>query len=333
MNNPLRARYLGLELKSPLMPGACPLTATLAGARELEDAGAAAIVMHSLFEEGCQQDQQMLHRYLYEQEQGHPEADGYLPLPGPFLTTEERYLNTLQQMKAALDIPVIASLNGITRRGWAEHARQLAAAGADALELNVYYVAADGDENGQDVEQRYLNILRSVRAAVPELPLAVKISSQFTSPVHFVDQLKQSGADGVVLFNRFLQPDIDLRSRRLHSKLELSRDDELRERLRWIAIVRAQLAIDIALTGGVHSAEDVLKAQMCGADSTQLVSALLQQGAGLIGQIEQRLLRWLEEKEYESLLQLKGSVSYSNAADPAGFERANYLETLQRWPC
>jgi dihydroorotate dehydrogenase (fumarate) len=331
MNNPLQARYLGLALKSPLVPGASPLTATASGARELEDAGAAAIVMHSLFEEECHSDQQMLHRFLYEQELGHAESDGYLPVPDAFRTAEERYLETLRQMKIGLEIPVIASLNGVTQRGWAEHARQLADAGADALELNVYYVAADGEESAHDVERRYLNIVHSVRAAVPQLPLAVKISSQFTSPVHFIHQLKQVGANAVVLFNRFLQPDIQLASRKLRPLLELSRAEELRERLRWIAIVRAQVAIDIAVTGGVHSADDVLKAQMCGADITQLASALMQQGPGLIRRLEEALCEWLEENEYDSLLQLKSSVSYSNAADPAGFERANYLDTLDRW--
>jgi len=331
MKQRLQARYLGLALKSPLVPSASPLTATLGGARTLEDAGAAAIVMHSLFEEECRQDQRMLHQFLYDREQGHSESDGYLPEPKGFKTAEERYLETLRQMKAQLEIPVIASLNGVTRRGWTDHARQLADAGADALELNVYYVAADAEESAQDVEQRYLDILHAVRTTVPDLPLAVKISSQFTSPVNFVSRLKQLGADAVVLFNRFLQPDIQLESRQLRSLLELSRSEELRERLRWIAIVRAQVAIDIAVTGGVHSAEDVLKAQMCGADITQMASALMQRGPGIIHEIEAMLLDWLDMNEYDSLLQLKGSVSYRNAADPSGFERANYLETLDSW--
>ncbi|GGC04848.1 dihydroorotate dehydrogenase [Marinobacterium zhoushanense] len=331
MKQRLKARYLGLDLKSPLVPSASPLTATLSGARALEDAGAAAIVMHSLFEEECQKDQQMLHQFLYDREQGHAESEGYLPEPDGFKTAEERYLETLKQMKEHLEVPVIASLNGITRRGWSEHARQIAEAGADALELNVYYVAADAEESSQDVERRYLDILHAVRSSVPDLPLAVKISSQFTSPVHFVSQLKQVGASAVVLFNRFLQPDIQLDTRRLHSMLELSHSGELRERLRWIAIVRAQVAIDIAVTGGVHSAEDVLKAQMCGADITQMASALMQRGPGIIREMESMLLDWLDENEYDNLLQLKGSVSYRNAADPAGFERANYLQTLDSW--
>ncbi|WP_027855710.1 dihydroorotate dehydrogenase-like protein [Marinobacterium litorale] len=331
MTNRLEARYLGLSLKSPLVPSASPLTATPSGARELEEAGASAIVMHSLFEEECQHDQKMLHRFLYEQELGHSESEGYLPVPDTFRTAEERYLEMLHQMKVGLEIPVIASLNGITRRGWAEHARQIAEAGADGLELNVYYVAADCEETAQDVERRYLEIVHSVRTAVPHMPLAVKISSQFTSPAHFVQQLKQVGADAVVLFNRFLQPDIQLVSRKLKPLLELSRSEELRERLRWIAIIRAQIAIDIAVTGGVHNTDDVLKAQMCGADITQMASALMQAGPGVIRRIEAGLLEWLDENEYESLLQLKGSVSYRNAADPSGFERANYLDALDSW--
>ncbi|SEG75520.1 dihydroorotate dehydrogenase-like protein [Marinobacterium lutimaris] len=327
----LEARYLGLALKSPLAPSASPLTATFNGARELEDAGAAAIVMHSLFEEECQKDHAMLHQFLYEQELGHSESDGYLPVPDTFRTAEERYLDNLERMKASLEIPVIASLNGVTRKGWAEHARQLAAAGADGLELNVYYIAADAEESSMDVERRYLDIVHSVRASVPDLPLAVKISSQFTSPVHFISQLKQIGVNAVVMFNRFLQPELTLETRKLHPMLELSHADELRERLRWIAIVRAQVAIDIAVTGGVHSASDVIKAQMCGADITQMASVLMQQGPGVIRQMETEILEWMDLNEYDSLLQLKGSVSYRNAADPSGFERANYLETLDSW--
>lgn len=331
-SNRLEARYLGLALKSPLVPSASPLTATLEGACELEDAGAAAIVMHSLFEEECLRDQQQLHAVLYEQELGHAEADsGYFALPQAFRTAEERYIETLQQMKARLQIPVIASLNGVTRQGWAEHARQLAEAGADALELNIYYIAASIDESAQDVERRYLDILRSVRGAVPDLPIAVKLSAQFSSPVHFVNQLKQRGANAVVLFNRFFQPGISLESRRIRQELELSSPGELGERLRWIAIIRAQLALDIAVTGGVHSASDVLKAQMAGADITQLASVLLKRGSGVLAEIEQTLLEWLDDNEYDSLLQLKSSVSYANAADPSAYERANYVEVIDSW--
>lgn len=331
MSKQLHTRYLGLDLDSPLVPAASPLTATVESACQLEDAGAAAIVMHSLFEEECTRDHELLHQFLYEQEIGHFEADDYLPVPESFKTAEEHYLERLQKMKARLQVPVIASLNGVSSRGWAEHAVQLAEAGADALELNIYHVAASVTESSVAVEQRYLDIVTAVRAALPELPLAVKLSSRFSSPAHMVAQLKQAGTDAVVLFNRFMEPTLDLTRMKIVPELQLSRPEELNERLRWTAIIRAQVALDIAITGGVHSATDVIRTQLVGAEVAQLASVLLQQGTEVISRMRVELCQWLDEHEYESLAQLRGSISHARAEDPSAWERANYLDTLDLW--
>lgn len=331
MSKRLHTRYLGLDLASPLVPSASPLTATVDGAVRLEEAGAAAIVMHSLFEEECRRDHDLLHRFLYEQEIGHGEADDYLPVPDAFRTAEEHYLERLAGMKARLAIPVIASLNGVSPGGWAEHARQLAEAGADGLELNLYHIAASAQESGAQVEQRYFDVLSEVRRAVPVLPLALKLSSRFSSPAHLVVQLQALGADAVVLFNRFLEPTLDLQTLKIVPQLQLSSPDELNERLRWTAILRAQVTLDIAITGGVHSAEDVIKTQLVGAQVAQLASVLLRRGPAVLGEMTRALLAWLDEHEYDSLAQLRGSVCHARASDPSGWERANYLDTLDLW--
>jgi dihydroorotate dehydrogenase (fumarate) len=331
MSKRLHTRYLGFELDSPLVPSASPLTATWEGACRLEEAGAAAIVMHSLFEEECNRDHELLHHFLYEQEIGHFESDDFLPVPDDFRTAEEHYLEQLTRMKTRLEIPVIASLNGVSRDGWAEHAVQLAQAGADALELNIYHIAASVHESGAEVEQRYLDILASVRAAVPELPLAVKLSSRFSSPVHLVNLLREAGANAVVLFNRFIEPTLDMESLKIVPQLHLSSPAELNERLRWAAIIRAQVALDMAITGGVHSAEDVIRTQLVGAEVAQLASVLMQRGEGVLRTMQDEMLHWLDRHEYESLDQLRGSVSHARAEDPSGWERANYLDTLDQW--
>jgi dihydroorotate dehydrogenase (fumarate) len=331
MSKRLHTRYLGFELDSPLVPSASPLTATWEGACRLEEAGAAAIVMHSLFEEECNRDHELLHHFLYEQEIGHFESDDFLPVPDDFRTAEEHYLEQLTRMKVHLEIPVIASLNGVSRDGWAEHAVQLAQAGADALELNIYHIAASVHESGAEVEQRYLDILASVRAAVPELPLAVKLSSRFSSPVHLVNLLREAGANAVVLFNRFIEPTLDMESLKIVPQLHLSSPAELNERLRWAAIIRAQVALDMAITGGVHSAEDVIRTQLVGAEVVQLASVLMQRGEGVLRTMQDEMLHWLDRHEYESLDQLRGSVSHARAEDPSGWERANYLDTLDQW--
>jgi len=331
MSKRLRTRYMGLELESPLVPAASPLTATVESVCRLEEAGAAAIVMHSLFEEECRRDHELLHHFLFEQAIGNPESDDFLPVPDRFRTAEEHYLERLQRMKSRLQVPVIASLNGDSREGWAEHASQLAQAGADGLELNIYHIAASVRESGADVEQRYLDILTSVRAALPRLPLAVKLSSRFSSPVHLIHQLRKAGADAVVLFNRFIEPSVELETLKITPQLQLSTPAELNERLRWAAIIRAQVAVDLAITGGVHTGEDVIRTQLVGAEVAQMASVLLRRGAGVLGEMRSTMLNWLERHEYESLEQLRGSISYARAEDPSGWERANYLDTLDQW--
>lgn len=330
--NTLASHWLGLELASPIVASASPLTANLDNALALEDAGAGAIVMRSLFEEHCQQDNALLDTLLYGQDIGHFEADDYLPpvAAKPIKTTEQRYLETLQTLKSRLAIPVIASLNGVSPEGWEEHASAIEQAGADGLELNIYYVAANLNESAEQVEQRYVDIVRRVCRSV-RLPVAVKIGAQFSSPVHMVEKLKMAGASGVVLFNRFYQPDINLATLDVDSHIQLSTSAELLERLRWIAIIRHQVALELAVTGGVHSHYDVIKASLAGASIAQVCSVLLQQGSGVIATLNQQIRDWLAANEYDSLQQLRGSVSYRHSRDPAAYERANYLDLLDNW--
>ena len=330
--NKLSSQYMGMTLKSPLVASASPLTATLKSALELEEAGVSAIVMRSLFEEHCQRDDELIHQILHDQDIGHAEADSYLspPVMAKLKTTEESYLETLQSMKKTLSIPVIASLNGVSLEGWEEHAANMQQAGADALELNIYHIAANLKESAEQVEQRYTDIVRRVRDTI-EIPLAVKISSQFSSPVHFIEKLKMAGADAVVLFNRFYQPDINLQTLDVNNQIQLSDSSDLLERLRWTAILKHQVAIDIAITGGVHSAEDVLKASLVGSNVTQLCSVLLLRGPDIITELNQDIEHWLDANEYDSLEQLRGSMSHSNSRDPSQYERSNYLDMLDSW--
>lgn len=319
--------YLGLQLANPLVPSASPLSRDLDMARRLEDAGASAIVMYSLFEEELREEQEQMARFLHHQDIGHAEADSFLPLPERYRSGLDAYLEQLTALKQALGIPVIASLNGISASGWVEHGRELQAAGADALELNVYYVAADLDEPGAAVEDRYVNLLKELRGAV-DVPIAVKLSSQFSAVGHLVRRLEAAGADGVALFNRFYQPDIDLESLQVVPRLQLSSSAESLLRMRWIAILHGRVNVSLAATGGVHTAEDAIKLLLAGADVTHLCSALLAHGPERLREIRESMAHWLEEHEYQSVRQLKGSVSHRHAADPAAFERANYLQVL-----
>ncbi|WP_293269065.1 dihydroorotate dehydrogenase-like protein [Neptunomonas sp.] len=330
--NKLSSQYMGMTLKSPLVASASPMTSTLKSALELEEAGISAIVMRSLFEEHCKKDHEMAHQMLHDQDIGHAEANSSIapPILQKLKTTEDHYLETLQSMKKELSIPVIASLNGASLEGWEEHAANIQQAGADALELNIYSIAANLKESADQVEHRYTEIVRRVRETV-DLPLAVKISSQFSSPVHFIEKLKMAGADAVVIFNRFYQPDINLQTLDVDNKIQLSDSSDLLERLRWTAILKHQVAIDIAITGGVHSAEGVLKASLVGSNITQLCSVLLLRGPDIITELNHDIERWLDANEYESLEQLRGSMSYSNNSDPSSNERSNYMDMLDSW--
>lgn len=325
----LSTNFLGLALKNPFVPSSSPLSKQLDTARKLEDHGASAIVMYSLFEEEIEAEGGVAQR-LQEQAIGHGEADSYLPvhddLPGP----RDKYLEQLRLLKESLEIPVIASLNGISPGGWVRHARALEQAGADALELNVYFVAANIDEDGNAVERRVLDTLMQLRREV-RLPLSVKLSPQFSAIGNLVRNIEQAGANGVALFNRFYQPDIDLDDLQLDQTLHLSSSADALLAMRWIAILHGRVGLSLAATGGVHTAEDAIKLLLCGADATYLCSALLTAGPGRLAELIKGVTAWLEEHEYESVEQLKGSLSQQNSPDPGAFERGNYISLLSSY--
>ena len=326
----LKTTYLGLDLKNPVMPGASPLVDQLDNVRRLEDAGAAAIVMHSLFEEQINNDQLAMFAHTENPAESFSEATSYFPRMEEYALGPDRYLAQISKIKEMCEIPVIGSLNGVSIGGWTDHARLIQQAGADALELNVYYVATDPDEPGTAVQQRTLGILQAVKDSVT-IPVAVKLSPFFSSPGHFAKQLIAEGAAGVILFNRFYQPDIDIEELEATHRLDLSNSTELRLRLRWAAILHGHLKGDIAVSGGVHTVEDIIKAIMCGANAVQVVSALLKYGPSHIGDFITGLRHWLDDHEYESVDQMRGSMSHRNCPDPSVFERANYLRVLQLW--
>ena len=325
----LETSYLGFTLSSPLVVAASPLGRRVASLRRLEEAGAAAVVLPSLFEEQIEHDSYQVHAALEAGAGVYQEAArGYLPEAAEgYATGSERYLALLSEARQALQIPVIASLNGASAGGWVEYARKMQYAGASALELNVYFVAADPDETGEQVEQRYLDLVTAVRRAV-SIPLAVKVGPFFSSMANMARRLAGAGADGLVLFNRFYQPDIDLEHLKVRANVELSTSAELRLPLRWIAILKGRVNASLAATTGVHSAADVLKLVMAGADVAMSASALLKNGPGWLAQVRGEISAWMEEHEYDSIEQMKGSLSQKAADDPAAFERANYMESL-----
>lgn len=325
----LSTEYLGMTLKNPLVPSASPLSRSLDTARRLEDAGAAALVMYSLFEEEIEDDEELYERTLH-QAIGHGEASSYQPVDLSAESHLDLYLTHLSKLKDALEIPVIASLNGNTRGGWVEHALQIQDIGADALELNVYHVPADISETGSQVEQRYLDILTDLKQHI-SLPVTLKLSSQFSSPGNMIKRLDDAGADGVVLFNRFYQPDIDLRTLYVGHTLNLSRSEESLLAMRWIAILFGRLNCSMGATGGVHSSDDVMKLLLAGADVCHMTAALLKNGPEHISNVLQQLRDWMEDNEYDSVEQLKGSVSQKNSVQPVAFERANYISLLQNY--
>ena len=326
----LTTNYIGLKLANPLVPSASPLSKDASSARRLEDAGASALVMYSLFEEKIEAEEQQMERFFYQQSIGHGEADSFHPMPDNIQTYQEQYLEQLQKIKSSLSIPVIASLNGTSLSGWVDYGKQLQQAGADALELNIYHLAANAEESSDAVENRYLDILQELKGHV-SLPIIMKLSSQFSSPIHFARRLEAAGADGIALFNRFYQPDIDLETLEVVPKLELSSSSEALLRIRWTALLYGRTKLSLAVTGGFHETPDVLKALLAGADVVHLCSVLLKQGVGHLTQILTELEQWLIEHEYESISQLKGSVSQQHAIDPSAYERANYVQVLDSY--
>jgi dihydroorotate dehydrogenase (fumarate) len=326
----LSTEYLGLKLANPLVPSSSPLTAELDSAKKLEDAGASALVLPSLFEEAIEYEQKQLERFVNSQSLGHFEAQSYQPVPEDYNSELDNYLERIQQFKSALDIPVIASLNGISTNGWIDSGKELQQAGADALELNVYYIAGDPDTSGEEVENRYLQLLTDLHQHI-SIPVTMKLSSQFSSIANMVLKLQQAGAQGVSLFNRFYQPDIDLETLQIKPHLDLSSSMESLLRIRWIALIRGRVDLSIAATGGFHRTEDIIKALLVGADITHLCSVLLQNGPDHIAVLKQELQYWLEEHEYDSVTQMKGSVSKSCAINPAALEHSNYMHIIKSY--
>ncbi|MEW6365927.1 MAG: dihydroorotate dehydrogenase-like protein [Acidobacteriota bacterium] len=326
----LSTTYLGFKLPSPLMPGASPMVDNIDTVKRLEDAGASAIVMHSLFEEQITRQQFGTIHHMEVHAQSFAEALSYFPEPDDYRLGPEEYLEQLGRIKKTVSLPVIASLNGISAGGWVDYARKMQQAGADALELNVYYLATDVLETGTAVEGRTLDTLQAVKRAVT-IPVAVKLSPYYSALAHFARELDQYGADGVVLFNRFYQPDIDIEELEVVPTMGFSTSASLRLRLRWIAALHDRIRPSIACSGGIHTSFDVIKAIMAGAHAVQVVSALLKHGPEYLKDLRDGLARWLEDHEYESLQQALGSMSLEKCPDPGAFERANYMKILQGW--
>jgi dihydroorotate dehydrogenase (fumarate) len=323
----LRTRYLGIELRNPIVPSASPIGQRIETLRAVQDAGAAAIVLPSLFEEQIEHEEVQLHGVMEAFTEGYPEALTYLPDIGDYNTGVEPYLRHIEDAKRDLEIPVIASLNGIGLGNWVSYARRMQEAGADAVELNVYFIAADTDETGDEVEERYVRLVEAVRGEIT-IPLAIKIGPFFSSVGHMAHRLVAAGADGLVLFNRFMQPDIDLDTLEVDPTLHLSSSDELLLPLRWIGILRDRVHASLAATTGIHTADDAVKMLLVGADVVMLASALLRQGPRHIVTVLDGIVSWMADRGYESIGQLRGSMSQANVPNPVAFARANYAQLV-----
>ena len=326
----LSTSYLGLALKNPLVVSPSPLCQELGNIRQMEDAGASAVVLHSLFEEQLTLESQDLDRFLTSGTESFAESLSYFPDMGQYNLGPEGYLEHIRKAKAAVKIPIIGSLNGISTGGWISFAKKIEQAGADALELNVYYIATDPEMSGAQVEQMYADLVRDVRASV-KLPVAVKVGPYFSSMASMARRLDQAGANALVLFNRFYQPDFDLEKLEVVPNLNLSRSEELRLRLCWVAILFGRIRADMAVTGGVHTAEDVIKSMMAGARVAMMTSALLRNGVGHIATVLDGMRAWMEQYEYTSIRQMQGSMSQKSVAEPAAFVRANYMKVLSSY--
>lgn len=326
----LTTQYLGLTLKNPLVPSASPLSRSVEMAREMEDAGASAIIMYSLFEEAVTADTENSARFLSHQSTGFAEAETFLPDFHDYEHGLDVYLNNLRRLKEALDIPVIASLNGVTPGGWVEHGRELEQAGADALELNVYYIAADLQQSGAQVEARYLDLLTELKKHI-SVPINMKLSPTFSALGHFVRQLEAAGAKGVSLFNRFYQPDISIDNLRLQPSLHPSTSSEALLAMRWIALLYGRTGLSLGATGGIHTPEDAIKLLLAGADVVHLCSVLLTKGPGHLRHILTGLEDWMEEQGFESVEELRGRVSALSVPNPSEFERSNYVNILDSY--
>lgn len=323
----LKTTYLGLELKNPLVASASPLSENVETVKALEEAGVSAVVMYSLFEEQIIHESMELDHFLSKDTDSFAEALSHLPEMGRYALTPEVYIDQVKALKAAVDIPVIGSLNGVSTGGWIEYAQKIEQAGADALELNLYYLPTDVELTSAQLETAYVTLVQDIRGKV-NIPVAVKLSPTFTALPNFAKRLADAGANGLVLFNRFYQPDFDLDNLEVVPNLNLSKSGELRLPLRWIALMYGRVDADFALTSGVHKAEDVLKAMMAGAKVAMTASALLKKGPMRAAKILSKLEKWMEENEYESIQQMQGSMSQQAVAEPAAFERTNYMKVL-----
>ena len=330
MSVDLRTRYLGLALQHPIVASASPLTGSIDSLLRLQDAGVAAVVLPSLFEEQIEHEEMAAHNLMLYGAELSPEAHGFFPEMASLPTGPDRYLKLIGEAKQTLSVPVIASLNGYTPGGWTGIARQCQDAGADAIELNVYVLAASIDDSSAEVEQRYVDLVASVTQQV-SIPVAVKVAPYFSAMANMAARLHRAGASGLVLFNRFLQPDILLEELEVSPHLVLSTSDELRLALRWIAILRGRVNASLAATGGAHTADDVLKLLLAGADCVMLASSLLTKGPGHVETLVHGIQAWMSEREYTSVAQMKGSLSQQSCPDPDAFERANYMKALQSY--
>jgi len=326
----LKTTYLGLKLKNPIVPSASPLSRTLESMKRLEDAGAAAIVLYSLFEEQIQHEAAELEHYLAYGTHSYAEALTYFPAAHEYNLGPDQHVELLRRAKQSLEIPIIGSINGISAGGWIEYAKKMEQAGADAIELNIYYIPTDPALTSQEVEDRYVDVLKLVRAAV-RVPVAVKLSPFFSSLANVAVRLDRAGANGLVLFNRFYQPDLDLQELEVKPNVVLSTSDALRLPLRWIAILHGMVKTSLAGTSGIHTAEDVLKMVMAGADVAMMCSAILKHGPSHITTVLEDLNKWMVEHEYLSVEQMKGSMSQASVADPSAFERAQYMKALNQF--
>jgi dihydroorotate dehydrogenase (fumarate) len=323
----LSTTYLGMKLRNPLVPSASPLSEEIDNIKRMEDFGAAAVVLHSLFEEQIRYERYELHWHLTHGTESYPEALTYFPEPDEFRLGPEEYLSHIAKAKAAVKIPIIASLNGSTLSGWTDFAKQIQKAGADALELNIYHIPTDPDLPGSEVEKNNVDILKAVKSELT-IPVAVKLSPFFSNFANMAKRFEQAGADGLVLFNRFYQPDIELESLEVVPNILYSTPMAMRLPLRWIAMLYERVGVSLAATSGIHRGTDALKCLMAGADVAMLCSAIMRHGIPQIQVISRELEAWMTEHEYESVEQLKGSMSQQNCANPSAFERAQYMQAL-----
>ncbi len=326
----LTTHWLGLELKNPLVHSASPLSNSLDSMKQLEDAGISAIVMYSLFEEQIRHESHEIDHYLSTGANSFAEASSYFPEMSSYRVGPDEYLEKIHRARRELDIPIIASLNGVSRGGWVEYARLMQEAGAHALELNIYMIATNPEMSGPEVEQMVVETVEAVRAEV-SIPLAVKVGPYFSAMANMARRIKEAGADGLVLFNRFYQPDFDLETLTVTPQVVLSTSNELRLPLRWVAILYGRVDMDLGISSGVHTAEDVVKGVMAGANVTMVTSVLLRNGIDVARDILVATAQWMEERAYESVEQMKGSMSQKHCAQPAAFERANYMRVLHSW--